>query len=219
MNPIINIAIADDDLLFRQGVASLFKNYKGINLLIKASNGLELLENLKKTKIDVVLLDVDMPVMNGCDTLKIIKELYPELKVIILGSHYDDECVLKVIIGGAVSYLTKSLDIDQIVDAIYTVNSHGYYFNTDVSLIMAQSIKDQKNIIGQNDEEFLTLRERGVLELLCQELNTSEIADRLMLSKRTVETHRKSLMNKTHSKNLIGLFNYALSHNIIKKSA
>lgn len=219
MSEKINIAIVDDDSLVRQGIESLLKNQEDFEIKILASNGLELLENIKNFPINVVILDDEMPIMNGCDTLKLLKQWHPEIKVILLSSGIDEECVANSVREGAASLLTKDKGIEEIINAIRSVQKTGYYFHDDLSLMMAKLLKDSAHKKNEREDTFLTSRELEILQFISSGQSAKEIGAQLNLSPRTIEAYRKSMMNKTHSKNLMGLLNYAMQHNLIRKSA
>lgn len=212
----INIALAEDHLLVRQGLVHLLNEYEGINVLFDVGNGAELLEKLKKNRPEIILLDIEMPIMSGREALQKIKEKYPKIKVLIISSHFEDSFVIEFITQGAAGFLPKNTDIDIVVDAIYAVKENGFYFDKRVSLIMAQALIDHNKNTHAFEQVELSIRERQVLELLCKDKTTREIAEELCLSSRTVEGYRKILMEKTRSKNSMGLINFAIKNQIIR---
>lgn len=215
MSANIRIAIAEDHDLVRQGMISLLKDEEGIQFVLDAPNGLDLLEGMKKTTVDVVLLDIDMPVLNGRQTLELLRQRHPEVKVIMISMHYEDAFISEFITNGANGFLPKNSDIERVVDAIFAVWEQGYYFDNKVSKALLSRLINEKQITPSFDLDPLNEREILVLKLACEEKTTQEIADLLFLSKRTVEGYRKVIARKTNSKNVAGLVIYAIKHGII----
>lgn len=211
----IHIGMAEDHLLFRQGVISLLKEYEEINILFDVGNGKELLDILKTSKPDIVLLDIEMPIMNGKEALAKIQEKYPYVKVIMISMHYDDAYITEYIINGAVGFLPKNCDIEKIVDAIYAVYEQGYYFDSKISKSLVVKLMKSNKVNPTITELVLSEREIEVLKLTCLEKTNQEMSEVLFISKRTVEGHRKSILKKTNAKNVVGLVMYAIKHKII----
>ncbi|MCD6068655.1 MAG: two component transcriptional regulator, LuxR family [Bacteroidetes bacterium] len=216
MKKLIHVGIAEDHVLVRQGIVNLLKEYEDINVLFDVGNGAELLDELKKSKPEIVLLDIEMPVMNGKEALLKIREKFPKVKVIIISSHFEDSYVIEFVTSGAAGFLPKNVDIDKVVDAIYTVHEQGFYFDNKVSIMLAQNLIDRSKANPAFVEAELSAREKEIVEMLCRDKTTREIADQLCLSTRTVEGYRKSIMEKTGVKNTLGLISYAVKHKIIK---
>lgn len=198
MNDTIKIALAEDHVFVRQGMMALLASVKNIEVLFDVGNGLELLEKLNTYQPDIILLDIDMPVMNGREAIVQVKNRYPEIRVIMLSMHFTDEIVLEFVTLGAKAFLNKQVDISGILAAIFGVYETGYYYDTTVTNILARSFQVnskaiEKNIVHVN----LTIREQQVFELLKESLSTNEIAEKLVLSSRTVEGHRQRLLKKT----------------------
>ncbi len=211
----INIAIAEDHLLVRQGMVSLLSENEGVKILFDVSNGEELLQELKSQLPDVILLDIEMPVINGKEALEKIQEKYPSIKVIIVSMYYEDAYISEFISKGARGFLPKNSDIEKIVDAIFAVYEQGYYFDNKVSKALVLKLIKLDKIEPVNHEVVLSEREIQVLTLTCQEKTNQEISEILFLSKRTVEGYRKTILQKTKAKNVVGLVIYAIKNNII----
>ena len=210
----IHVAIADDELLFRRGLKELLDDGATIRFCLEAGNGVDLLDQLEKIdqSPDVLLLDISMPVMNGLQTFDVIREKYPAIKILILSIHYTDSYIVSLIEKGANGYLSKNTDPEEVKKAILTVAKTDFYFNDDTIRAMHKNIagKHRGTIMGDD----ITEREKEVLELICHELTTGEIAERLFISKRTAEGHRNSLLLKTGAKNTAGLVIYAIRHQV-----
>lgn len=216
MNKQIKIGIADDHLVLRQGFISLLKEFDEMEVLIDVSNGKELLEELKKNKPDIILLDIEMPVMNGREALEKIKIRYPKIKVIIMSMHFNDAYIIEFIKNGARAFLPKNYDIDKIVDAIHAVNENGYYYDSKVSAAMAELIK--RNPMPEDvvtAASILTQRELEIIRLMCLKKSTTEVAEVLYLSPRTVEGHRLNIYKKLNINKNTDLIEYALSNKLV----
>ncbi len=217
MNEPIKVAIADDHVLFRAGVKSALSVHKDIKMIAEADNGMQLLTVLKHIQPDVILLDIQMPIMDGIITLPEIKKLYPEIKVIMLTMHNDHSMISKLMELGANSYLTKNSDSEIIYQAIKTVHEQEYYFNqlTNKALIDGLRTKRQAEASLPVDAK-LSDKEIAILRMICEEKSTKEIADLVDLSPRTVEAIRDKLKVKTGAKSLAGLVMYAVKSGIIE---
>jgi DNA-binding NarL/FixJ family response regulator len=217
MKDAIKVAIADDQVLFRAGVKSALSVYKDIKIIAEADNGMQLLTVLKHVQPDVILLDIQMPIMDGINTLPEIKKMYPQIKVIMLTMHNNNSMISKLMEMGANSYLTKNSDSEIIYLAVKTVHEQEYYFNqlTNKALIEGLRIKRQVEESLPVDAK-LSEREIEILRMICEEKSTKEIADLIELSPRTVEAIRDKLKVKTGSKSLAGLVMYAVKSGIIE---
>ena len=206
----ISIAIADDHQLFRQGIISLLNTIDDFKITNQAEDGKELLEQLKFEQPNVILLDINMPKIDGIKAAKIIKKEYPSVKIIMLSMHADHETIQKAISIGIDGYLPKDTGKEELEIAINTVCNGERYFNEAItSTIM-------NGLISPNITQTvrLTPRENEVLKLICEECTTQEIAEKLFISFNTVETHRKNLLHKTGSKNSLGLLKFALENKL-----
>jgi DNA-binding NarL/FixJ family response regulator len=217
MNETIKVAIADDHVLFRAGVKSALSVHKDIKMIAEADNGMQLLTVLKHVQPDVILLDIQMPIMDGINTLPEIKKLYPDIKVIMLTMHNDHSMISKLMELGANSYLTKNSDSEIIYQAVKTVHEQEYYFNqlTNKALIDGLRVKRQAEASLPVDAK-LSDKEITILRMICEEKSTKEIADLVDLSPRTVEAIRDKLKVKTGAKSLAGLVMYAVKSGIIE---
>lgn len=212
----INIAIADDQKLFRKGMAALIGSFENMSLVFEAGNGLELLElcDSNEEKPEIVLLDLSMPRMNGLDALKILKEKHPSIRVVILSSHEVESFILATIQAGANGYLAKNAEPEEVELTIREVFKNDFYFTLPMLEIMRKGLVKKTSQIKLEEEDNLTPREKEVLQLICKQLNSNEIAEKLFLSNRTVEGHRNNLLLKTGSRNTAGLVLFALKHKI-----
>ncbi|GAB5522464.1 MAG: response regulator transcription factor [Roseivirga sp.] len=212
----IKTAIVDDHKLFREGVHFLIEKMDDVELVFEAGNGNELLTRLQEFDTDVLLLDLDMPNMDGIDALKILRPQYPDLGVIILTTYSDTKMIAYLMELGANGYLLKDTDPETLQKAIESVYREGYFFTRSVSQAMLTGLKGQarKKPTLKNNVS-LTAREVEVLELICQEYTAKEIADKLFISPRTAEGHRRKLIEKLGVKNTAGLIVKAIKEGIL----
>jgi DNA-binding NarL/FixJ family response regulator len=216
MKPIIRIAIADDHKLVRAGIVMILKEDPNFLVVQQAANGQELLDRLSETRPNVVLLDLEMPVLSGRETLLQIRESYPETKVLILTMHHNEAFIVQMMNLGANGYLLKDANPDEVLHAIRKVSESSYYFSDKVSLAMLRGISnDEIRLANQSLGHGLSKREIEVLRLICKEHTTTEIGEILFLSPKTIEGYRKTLMDKTGAKNMAGLVMFAVKYQLI----
>ncbi len=215
MNVKINVGIAEDHLLVRQGMVSLLKQFEELNVIFDVGDGKELMAQLKEAKPDVVLLDIEMPHMNGREALEKIKVRYPRIKVIIISMHFEGPYIIEFIKKGANGFLPKNVDIEHIVDAIFSVHHDGYYFDTKVSKVLASNLINPNKGMSDAPVSVLSDREIEILRHVCFEKTNREIAEILNISPRTVEGHRMSLLEKTGAKTSMGLVIYAIKNKYV----
>ncbi|MBL0136552.1 MAG: response regulator transcription factor [Chitinophagaceae bacterium] len=211
----IKVAIADDHALFRAGVKTALSVKKDVELIAEADNGMQLLNLLKHIEPDVILLDIQMPIMDGIQTLPEIRKLRPDAKVIILSMHNDHSMISKLMEIGANSYLTKNSDSETIYQAIKTCYEQEFFFNELTNKALLTGIRTKRtDVLGAQDVN-LSDKEMRVLRLMCEEKTTKEIADIVEISPRTVEAIRDKLKTKTGAKSMAGLVMYAVKNGII----
>ena len=216
---VIKVAIADDHALFRTGVKTSLSSRKDVEVIAEAENGMQLLNLLKHIKPDVILLDIQMPIMDGLATLPEVKKLYPDVKVIMLSMHNDHSVISKMMEIGANSYLTKDSDSEVIYQAIKTCFEQEFFFNDLTNKALLNGLRMKKVTDAQPDADIqLSYKEKTVLKLMCEEKSTREIASAVDLSPRTVEAIRDKLKTKTGSKSLAGLIMYAVKAGIVEQN-
>ncbi|MBN9286041.1 MULTISPECIES: response regulator transcription factor [Flavobacterium] len=219
MSDTIKIVLADDEALFRKGVAFILQRERNFEILFEASNGSELIDYLDENKgnlPDVILMDLKMPLISGVEATKIIHKVFPDIKIIALTSYNTKPFIANMIQVGASSYLVKNATPKEMLFTINEVISKGFYYNDFVMQVVNESmIESQKKAKSNFDDDYLTNREKEVLQLICGQLSTNEIAEKLFISPRTVEGHRNNLLLKTDSKNVAGLVVYAIQNRII----
>lgn len=213
----IRVAVADDQHLFRKGLCELLNRFDGIEVILEVSNGLELINGLRELpkKPEVILLDLSMPQMNGIDAAVEIRKLFPEIRIVVLTVHNEDRFIAHLIEKGVNGYLLKTTEPEEVENAIRTVVEKDFYLNAHTIAALRGGMKQRNRSVQLGDDVDLTPREREVLELICRELTTAEIADKLFLSIRTVDGHRNNLLMKTGARNTAGLVLFAIRHNLI----
>lgn len=217
---IIKVVIADDHQIFVDGISALLNEIPNIIVTATANNGKQVLDILKKTKVDIVILDINMPDMDGLETAKVIHEKYPGIKVLVLTMYVEKEIVIKLIKTGVMGYVLKNTGKQELEEAIASVMNGKKYYSSDVAFTMldaklsAEHIDDYKKTLP--DTGSLTKREIEILKLIALEQTTPEISKALFISAYTVETHRKNLIKKLGVKNLAGLVRYAFQAGLVK---
>lgn len=213
----INIAIADDELLFRSGISFILQREADINVVFEASNGNDLLTYLRAQDVlpDIIMMDLKMPGLNGVEASKIINEEFADIKIIALTSYDSKLFIANMINVGAAGYLVKNTTPDNLLYAIREVAAKGFYYNDEVLAIIKENIHVIKESKFSFDSEPLTGREKEIIRLICMQYSTKEIAEMLFINYRTVEGHRNNLLLKTQSKNMAGLVLYSLRKEIL----
>ena len=212
----IKLAVVDDQLLFRKGFISLLKEFPEFDVVFDVSNGEELLDQLKTKKVDLVLLDLEMPKMDGFETTEQLQKAYKDLKIIILTTHNEESFIHHLISKGACGFILKDQDIETIVDAIYAVIETGYYFNDRVSRALVKGLIESKMVRPSFSMAYLSDREIEVIKLISKEATAKEISEKLHISIRTVEGHRERILQKIKAKNSVGIAMYAIKNNLLE---
>jgi DNA-binding NarL/FixJ family response regulator len=215
----IKLALADDELLFRQGVKAILGSEDTIEILFDAEDGEHLINQLRNTQVlpDIVITDLKMPSLNGVEVTKLIRKEFPDVKVIALTSYFSKPFILNMISIGAVAYLAKNSTPALMIKTIKEVANKGFYYDEQVMQYIHESIVNpsEKKVKSNFDTNYFTKREIEVLDLICKQYTTNDIADSLYISPRTVEGHRNNLLLKTESKNVAGLVIYALKNKMV----
>lgn len=213
----IKVLITDDHALFRTGVKTSLSHYPDIEFIGEAENGMQLINLVKFLQPDVILLDIQMPIMDGIATLPEVKKILPDVKIIMLTMNDDVSMISKLMEIGANSYLTKNSDSETIYEAIITVYSKEFFFNEYTNKAMLNGLRTKRMLESSlPDDAELSEKEIHVLKLMCDEKSTKEIADIVEISPRTVEAIRDRLKMKTGAKSTAGLILYAVKHGIVE---
>lgn len=213
---IVRILIADDHQLILNGISDMLRPIKQYKIVGRASNGKEAVEKALLLKPDLIFMDISMPVMNGIEATKIISQKLPLVKILALTQHEEKEYVKQILKSGGSGYLLKNSKKDEFLDAIESVLAGKYYLSKEISEQMISDIitHEQGNNL-ENKAVTLTKRETEIIKKIADELSNQEIADELHISLRTVETHRRNIMQKLKVKSVVSLLKYAAQHDII----
>ena len=207
----IRLIIADDHPVIRDGIKTILLKEKGIVLVATVENGLELLNVLKDNQADVILMDVNMPEMNGIEATKRVREEYPKTKVLSFSQYDEKRFVKQLLKSGANGYLLKNAAASELIKAIKIVSEGGVYLSEELPNVFGEKPKRRSNYLFPE----LSPRELDVLKEICKEKSTQEIADILFISHNTVETHRAHLLLKVGVKNTAGLVKWAVENEIV----
>jgi len=205
----IRLILVDDHKIVLDGIKALLDDLDGFDCVATAENGQKAIDLLKVFDVDVVLMDIDMPVMNGMEATRIVKKEFPNVKVISLTQHSERGMVKQLLECGSDGYLLKNIAQDELADAIRKVKAGESAFSEEVSMSLAGKAVE-KNANGVEVE--LTEREIEILTLISEGLSSKQIGEKLFISPRTVDTHRTNLMNKLDIHNIAGLIRFALKN-------
>lgn len=203
------IILADDHAMFREGIRKIIERIEGALISGEVNDGLELLELLKRSSPNLVILDISMPNLRGLEAIREIKKTYPQVKVLVLTMHKKKEFLRQALRDGADGFLLKEDAGSELIRAVQTVRNGGKYLSPLLSSVLTSLAVEEENT------EVLTMREREVLKLLAEGKRTKEIAAALYISPHTVRRHRSNIMEKLNIKNLADLVKYAISQSYI----
>ena len=207
----IKILIADDHKIVRVGLRGILEREEDITVIAEAEDGSQVLEILKENVTDVILMDIDMGRTNGIATTQKVKATYPDVHVLALTMHEERDHIIGMLEAGASGYLLKNAGREELLTAVHTVVKGDSYFSNQVSATLLQAITNIKRKAPQSNHNTpLTDREIEVLQLIAQEYSNGEIAEKLFISIRTVDTHRRNILDKLQVKNTAGLVKYAI---------
>jgi len=209
----IKIVIADDHEVVIDGLVALLAVEQNIQVVGKALNGEHLLEVLRHKPADLVIMDIEMPKMNGAEATAELKSTRPDLKILVLTMYNSPEFIANLVKLGADGYILKNSAKRVLLEAIETVATGGKYFPLEIKEMMFNGMMAKSNLMVDKPAE-LTDREKEIIRLICNEMTSHEIADRLFLSFHTVEKHRKNIIAKLQVKNTAGLVRYAMRHGL-----
>lgn len=205
------VLLVDDHIVVRQGIKALLTDEPDMEVVGEANNGREAMDSLERLEPDVVLMDISMPGLNGIEATRQIKQRFPEVKVVILSMHANEEYVFQVLQAGAAGYVLKQSDSLEVLTAIRAAISGGSFLSPPISRTVIDDYVRRAEVRGRGDaQELLTSREREVLQLLAEGLPNRKIAEELNISVKTVESHRSNMMNKLEVSSKTELIKYAL---------
>lgn len=214
----IRLAILDDDYLIVTLLKSFISQNPSIEVVFDATDGYQLykyLEQEEVNKMDILLLDLKMKTVDGLEVLKQVKVKNPELKVIVISSHYQDNSIGFMVKEGVSGFIPKGISPFELLDIIKQVHTTGFYFNTEQMRILREQISSKAPKPVVKSDELLTERETEIIKLLCQQKTAKEIGEELFITQRTVEGHKNNLFSKIGVRNVAGLIVYALQKQIV----
>ncbi|MFW5805370.1 MAG: response regulator transcription factor [Bacteroidales bacterium] len=206
----IKVMLVDDHTLFRNGLQTLLEGSKQIKVVSEAANGKDFLTKIRSDNPDVVLLDIAMPVMDGVEAASKALNEYPDLKIITLSMYGDEDYYNRMVEAGVKGFILKDSEIDEVENAIITVNAGRTYFSQELLQSLLEGLKNEDSV----EKNALSNREIEVLQQVCRGKSNIEIADEMYLSKRTIEKHRANIMEKTRCKNTASLVIFAIKNHL-----
>ena len=209
---VCRVLLADDHRLFREGLRGLLSVQSGIEVVGVAADGAELVSLTESVEYDVALIDIEMPVMNGLEAAEKILTAHPEARLVALTMHNDEAYYYRMMELGVKGFLLKNSDIDEVVSAVHEVCEGGSYFSQELLDSLVSNLKESQ----VEAEPLLSEREMEVLPLICQGLSNQEIADKLFISKRTVDNHRANIIEKSGCKNTAGMVVWAIKNGLVE---
>lgn len=211
-NPKIYLAIVDDHQIVIDGLKSLLQGYDHFEVVLECTQPQLMPSLLEKTKVDILLTDVMMPVMNGAALSKMVHQQFPQIRILALSMSGQGDLVNQMIDDADIAgYVLKNIGKQELITALEKIYSGGIYFSDEVLNEMTKASERKK----EGEEAHLTAREIEIIKLIEKENNNKQIAEILFLSERTVETHRKNIFRKTKTSGVIGLIKYAYEHKLI----
>jgi len=216
----IKVILVDDHQIVRDGIKALINDDPSINIITEASSAAELMDKLETYRPDVILMDINLPDSTGIELTKELKETKPEIKILILSMHMGEDFIVNAIEAGAKGYLPKTTSKKELLSAINTIAKGEDYFNETISNILIKSYVKRAQTPKKEEEKIidLTRREKEIITLFALGLSNKEIADKLFISIRTVESHKNNIMNKLELKSTVDLVKFALKNNYIELS-
>jgi len=215
----IRVLLTDDHAIIRDGLRSLLQNEPDLEVVGEAADGQTLLDMLPTTPADVVVLDLNMPGLSGFDTIPLLRQQYPQLHILVLSMLNNEQYVAQALRGGALGYALKNTDRSELIYAIGTVARGMPYLSTTIGLDLLRKLHHSGGEAPTEQSRLnsgLSKRELEVLRLIAEGLTNAEIADRLFTSKRTIETHRQNIIEKTQAKNTAALIKFAVSNGLVQ---
>lgn len=211
----LKIAITDDHTLFRRSLALLINSFENMQVAAEAANGIELLEKLKSVKVDVLLLDLQMPEMDGFETIQKVKELCPNLKILILTHMNDTDTIKKIVRMGVQGFFTKNTPPKELENAIWKLEDNGFYFEKSLGIVVNEILNNSDLKITDNKEIHFTERELEIIKLTAQGLRPKDIAKILFISTKTINAHKQNIQQKYNFDNMMAAILYCVRQEII----
>jgi len=207
--PNMKLFLTDDHAILLGGLVKIIESEPDLEIVGTAGSVQETLEKLTQTKIDLLITDYNLPDEDGLALVQKVKRKYPNIKILVLSMHDEAHLVKEILKEGVNGYMVKNDSHNQLIAAIYAIKAGNTYLSPQVNDILI------KGLNGAGEQKLLTSREREILKLIAREYTNKDIAEELFISERTVETHRKNVLRKTGTHNLVGLIKYAYANNLI----
>ena len=211
----LKLYIVDDHKLFREGLKLLLSTQDFVQHIYEASNGKEFVENLSFVDCDVVLMDIEMPEMNGVEATELALRMKTDLKNIVLSMYGDEQYYYKMVDAGVKGFVLKNSGIEKVITAIHKVAAGENYFSEELLINILNNMRDNGKNEPDTPDSEISEREMEILYYVCLGLSNQEIADKLFISKRTVDKHRANLLSKTGCRNTAALVMYAIKNKLI----
>lgn len=212
----VSIAVVDDHKIVRDGIRSMLDDQPGYEITAEAGNGKEIIELCETREFDIIIMDITMPEMDGIEATHVLSRKYPQTKILALTMLNKDQHIRNMINAGASGYVLKSTGRQELLKALDSLINNQYYFSDDATKSILSELVSPDVSSGQYSEEVhITDREKEVLQLIVEEFTNQEIAEQLHISVRTVDAHRRNLLQKIGAKNTAGLVKYALEHDLL----
>ena len=209
----VKILIVDDHQMFIDGIKALLRNENRFEIVDEALDGSIALEKLKSTSIDIMITDISMPGMSGTDLTRVVKMVYPHIKILVLTMYNDQDVANEILMSEAEGFILKNTGKQELVAALTSIADDGTFYSREVLTNLMIKVKKDKRT--EEETHNLTERELEILQLICEELSSEQIAEKLFISKRTVDTHRQHIYEKTKCKTIISLIKFALRNNLV----
>ncbi len=209
----LSVLVVDDHPLYRNGIRRILNNIEFIKKCDEAENGFECIDKLKESHYDIILLDLQMPEMDGVETASIIKKDFPKCKIIILTMSDSKRQMIELLDMGVLGYVLKSTDELELTDAILRVSEGVQYLSKEVDDVWTRFLGNKSKFernYHKTEKVDLSEREKEIIRMICKQMSTQEIADKLSLSNNTVKTHRNHIMKKLETDNVVGIAIYAV---------
>lgn len=211
----IKIILLDDHQMFRDGVKAVLCDEEQVEVIGEPGLGKELFALLERVTPDLLITDISLPDISGIEVAARVSSLYPEIKILMLSMHTSEEFIVRALEAGANGYLPKDTSMNELLDAIYTIYDGENYFNKDISNTILRSFTSKpKTTAAENRYENLTKREKEIFELVVDGLTNKEVAEKLFISIRTVDSHKTNILQKLELKSTVELVKYALKHKL-----
>jgi len=208
----IHLMLVDDHQIMIDGIKALLKNEREFAIISETTKPLTVIDLIGKKMPDIIIADISMPELNGIELTKLIKNKYPEVKVLALSMHNDKQTITEMLQAGISGFVLKNTGKKELIDALEKIADGGMYFSEAITL---EIMRSTATVAAPHGETNLTAREIEIVKLIGAELNNAQIGEKLFISERTVETHRKNIFRKINVKSVAGLMKFALEKGII----